>query len=174
MADPFIGEIRVFSFTFAPVGWAECRGQLMPITQNKALWSLIETRYGGDGKNTFALPNFEARAPISQGQGEGSSYDVGDEGGTFKVTLTEPELAGHSHPPLGTNEPAELQAPAEGRILARSSPGYAYHGEVTKNLVKMSPRATNSVGSGQPHDNTSPAIVLRYCIALQGVFPNRP
>lgn len=174
MADPFVSEIRVFSFNFAPHGWAECRGQVMPITQNKALWSLLETRFGGDGKNTFALPNFQARAPVSQGQGEGTNYEVGDEGGSFKVKLTEAELPRHTHTPKATNEPAELQAPAADRVLARSKPGYAYHGDVTKDLVKMNPQATTVAGSGNSHDNTSPAIVLRYCIALQGTFPNRP
>jgi len=170
--DNFIGEIRVFSFSFAPYGWAECNGQTMPVRQNPQLFALLGTRYGGDGTNFFGLPNLRDATAINQGAGQGlSRYGVGDKGGTPEVTLREAEMATHTHQPQATNEPADLPTPGPDRALARSAPGYAYQGEISKDLVRMSPQSTTPVGSGGPHNNMAPSLVLRFCIALRGAVP---
>jgi microcystin-dependent protein len=171
--DPFIGEIRAFGFTFAPKGWAECGGQLMPVSQHTALFSLLDIRFGGDGKSVFALPNLRARAPLGQGQGSGLSlYEVGDEGGALTVGQKESETA-HTHKARASNEAADLQAPAPDRVLSRSKPGYAYQGNATSELVQMSPQSTTFAGVGTPHSNISPCTVMRFCIALHGTYPPR-
>jgi microcystin-dependent protein len=173
--DPFIAEIRVFGFNFAPKGWAECSGQLMPVSQNIALFSLLETNFGGDGKSTFALPNLNAKAPVGQGQGQGlAPYEVGDEGGALTVALKSPETA-HTHQAQATSEPANVQAPGPDRVLARSTPGYAYQGNVSPpDLVKMNAQSTTFAGvPDTAHSNISPCTVLKFCIALQGTFPPR-
>jgi len=172
--DPFVAEIRVFGFNFAPPGWALCNGQLLPISQNTALFALLGTYYGGDGKTTFALPNLQGSAAVSQGQGPGlSQYFVGQEGGTPAVTLLQSEIPAHTHQAQASNEPAEVQAPAADRSLARSKPGYAYQSNTVDNLVQMSAQTTSVVGSSFPHENMPPALVLNFCIALQGIFPPR-
>lgn len=171
--DPFIAEIRAFGFTYAPKGWAECSGQLLPVSQNIALFDLLGTRFGGDGKSNFALPNLNAKAPVGQGQGPGlSPYEVGDEGGTLTVTLKESETA-HTHQAQASKEPANVQAPGPDRALARSTPGYAYQGNTSSELVRMNPQSTNFAGADAAHSNISPCTVMRFCIALQGVFPDR-
>jgi microcystin-dependent protein len=173
--DPFVAEIRVFGFTFAPRGWAECNGQLMPISQNTALFSLLGTNFGGDGKSTFGLPNFQGSAAIGQGQGSGlSSYFVGEDGGVPGVTLQSQEIPVHTHQAKATNEAAEVQAPAPDRALARSTPGYAYQGDTASKLVPMSFQSTTIVGSSFPHNNMPPSMPMMFCIALQGVYPQRP
>ena len=173
--DPFVAEIRAFGFTFAPKGWAECNGQLMPISQNTALFSLLGTSFGGDGRSTFGLPNLQGSAPIGQGQGSGlSPYFVGERGGVPGVNLLQAEIPIHTHQAKATNELAEVQAPASDRALARSTPGYAYQADTTGNLVQMSFQSTSMVGSSFPHNNMPPAMPLIYCIALQGVYPQRP
>ena len=173
--DPFLAEIRVFGFTFAPRGWAECNGQLMPISQNTALFSLLGTNFGGDGKSTFGLPDFQGSAAIGQGQGSGlSSYFVGEEGGVPGVTLQSQEIPTHTHQAKATNEAAEVQAPAPDRVLARSTPGYAYQGDTASKLVPMSFQSTSIVGSSFPHNNMPPSMPMVFCIALQGVYPQRP
>ena len=172
--DPFVAEIRVFGFNFAPPGWALCNGQLLPISQNTALFSLLGTYYGGDGKTTFALPNLQGSAAVSQGQGPGlSQYFVGQEGGTPAATLLQSEIPAHTHQAQASNEGAEVQAPAADRSLARSQPGYAYQSNTAGNLVQMSAQTTSVVGSSFPHENMPPALVLNFCIALQGIFPPR-
>lgn len=172
MADNFVGEIRVFGFDFAPNGWADCNGQILPIPQNQKLFSLLGNRYGGDGKANFALPNLKDSTVISQGKGENlSPYGVGDKGGVFEVTLAEREMAIHTHQGQATTEPADIQAPGPDRALARSTPGYAYQGEVSKDLVRMNPQTTTPVGSGGAHNNMPPAQVLRFCIAMVGEEP---
>lgn len=174
MADNFLGEIRVFSFSYAPVGWADCNGQTLPIPQNVQLFSLLGNRYGGDGRTNFALPDLQGAAVVSQGQGQGLlRYDVGDKGGAPDVTLRESEIPGHTHQGRASSEPADIQSPGPDRSLARSSPGFAYQGNASEDLVRMSPQASSTVGSGAPHNNMPPSQVLRYCIALQGIFPNR-
>src|SRR3979411_2652802 len=123
MADPFVAEIRIFPFNFAPKGWAWCNGQLMPISQNTALFSLLGTTYGGDGKSTFALPNLEGSSPMQQGTSTtGTTYDLGQPGGSDFVTLTQNEMPSHGHPINGNINPSNLAAPSPARSLARASP----------------------------------------------------
>lgn len=172
--DPFVAEIRVFGFNFAPKGWAFCDGQLLPISQNTALFSLLGTNFGGDGKSTFALPNFQGSAAISQGEGQGlSPYFVGEEGGAPYITLLQSEIPMHTHTAQASNEPAELQAPNPERALARSKPGFAYQSESSTKLVPMNFQSTTIVGSSLPHNNMPPYLTLNFCIALQGVYPPR-
>jgi len=157
--DPFIAEIRVFGFNFAPKGWAECDGQILPISQNTALFSLLGTNFGGDGKVTFGLPNFQGSAPIGQGEGPGlSPYYVGEEGGAPYVTLLQTEIPGHTHQAKGTNEVAEVQAPGPDRALSRSTAGSAWQSDTSTNLVQMSFESTSITGQSLPHNNMPPAM----------------
>lgn len=172
MADPFVGEIRVVGFNFAPTGWAQCNGQLLPISQNTALFSLLGTFYGGDGKSTFALPDLQGRAPVHQGQGPGlSEYTLGQEDGVETITLLQTEIPAHAHNALARNDPAELQAPAPDRAMARSTAGFAY--TLAAPDVTMSPQTLSLSGGSLPHNNLQPLLVMNYIIALQGVFPPR-
>jgi microcystin-dependent protein len=172
MADPFVAEIRIFPFNFAPKGWAWCDGQLMPLSQNTALFSLLGTTYGGDGKSNFALPDLQGRAPMHPGQGPGLSlHDLGETGGSETVTLLESEIPAHSHALRASSDPADVQQPSPARSLARSAPGFAY--------VAGSPNATLAAeahapaGGDAPHNNLQPYLTFYFAIALQGVFPPR-
>ncbi|MCW2708999.1 MAG: Tail Collar domain protein [Frankiales bacterium] len=174
MSDPFVAEIRVVSFNFAPTGWALCNGQLMPISQNTALFSLLGTFYGGDGKSTFALPNIAAMTVASPGQGPGlSERFIGEQIGSDTTALLVNEIPAHIHVVGASPDPGELSAPASDRILARSAPGFAYQSNSSSNVVGMSPTALGVSGGGLPHNNWSPVLVLNYVIALQGIFPPR-
>jgi microcystin-dependent protein len=173
VADPFVAEIRIFPFNFAPKGWAFCNGQLLPISQNTALFSLLGTTYGGDGKSTFALPDMQGNAPMHPGQGPGLSlHDLGETGGSETVTLLESEMPAHGHSVSGAVAPSTLNAPSNARGLARSVGGTVYQ---TSNagLVQMSPQALTPSGGDLPHNNLQPYLTLNFCIALQGVFPPR-
>jgi microcystin-dependent protein len=173
MATPFVAEIRVVGFNFAPVGWAQCDGQLLPISQNTALFSLLGTNYGGDGKSTFGLPNLQAMAAVSQGQGPGlSQYFVGQSAGSETVTLDQTDIPVHSHAVQTVPAPADLTNPGPARSLARSSPGNAYHSTAT-NLTPMAQEGLAPTGGGLPHNNMPPVLVLNFIIAMQGVFPPR-
>lgn len=173
MADPFVAEIRIFPFNFPPTGWAFCDGQLLPISQNTALFSLLGTTYGGDGKSTFALPDLQGRAPMHHGQGPGLSlHDLGETGGTPSVSLLESEMPFHAHALNVSSDPADLRQPTTARTLARSQSGFAY-GDPT-NLRNMSASALAYAGGGLPHNNMQPYLTLNFCIALQGVYPPRP
>jgi microcystin-dependent protein len=174
MSDPFVAEIRIFPFNFAPRGWAFCNGQLLPISQNTALFSLLGTYYGGDGKSTFALPNLQGSVPIQQGQSQfGTVYDIGQQGGTSSVTLLQSEMPLHNHPVLGNINQSQLATPGPTVSLARANPGQAY----TATLTNISPFSQNSSilpnGSGLAHNNMMPYLTLNFCIALQGIFPPR-
>jgi microcystin-dependent protein len=174
MADPFVAEIRVFAFNFAPKGWAFCDGQLLPISQNTALFSLLGTYYGGDGKSTFALPDVQGSAVIGQGQSPGlSDRFLGEIGGVQYVTLLQSEMPIHTHGLMGSIDDAQFQAPAPDRELATSNPGFAYQSNSTQNLVNMNLQELSIQGGGLPHNNLSPGLVLNFCIAMQGVFPPR-
>jgi microcystin-dependent protein len=174
MADPFVAEIRIFPFNFAPKGWAWCDGQLLPLSQNTALFSLLGTNFGGDGKSTFALPDFRGSAAISQGEGSGlSPYYVGEEGGVPYVTLQQTEIPAHTHQAKAAEEAAEFQAPNPERSLARSKPGFAWQSNTEKNQVPMNFQSTSFYGNSLPHNNMPPAMPLVFCIALQGVYPPR-
>lgn len=171
--NPYVGEIRIFGFNFAPLDWAECNGQLMPINQNQALFSLLGTTYGGNGQTTFALPNLQGMVPIHWGQGPGlSPYYLGETGGADTVSLLSSELPTHTHGALGHTGrgSSAVATPADGYALSISQGGDAYGAGST---VAMSPSQLAPAGSGQPHNNMMPTLGLMFCIALTGVFPPR-
>ena len=173
MADPFVAEIRIFPFNFAPKGWAWCDGQLMPLSQNTALFSLLGTTYGGNGKSNFALPDLQGRAPMHPGQGPGLSlHDLGETGGSETVTLLESEIPAHSHALRASSDDGDLKAPSPARSLARSIGGFAYQSS-TVGLQPMAPEALTPAGGDAPHNNLQPYLTFYFCIALQGVFPPR-
>lgn len=172
MAEPFVAEIRIFPFNFAPQSWAFCDGQLLPISQNTALFSLLGTTYGGNGKSSFALPDLQGRAPMHPGQGPGLSLrDLGETGGSDTVTLLESEMPAHSHAARGVVEASEENDP-EGAALAVAVNNPIYS-SVTSPQVAMSSSALSSAGGGLPHNNLMPYTTFNFCIALQGVFPPR-
>jgi microcystin-dependent protein len=174
MADPFVAEIRIFPFNFAPRGWAWCDGQLMPLSQNTALFSLLGTTYGGNGKSNFALPDLQGRAPMHPGQGPGLSlHDLGETGGSETVTLLESEIPAHSHQLRATLDDGDLGAPAPTRILGKSGGGTIYTSSTTGGVVPMAPEGLTPAGGDQPHNNLQPYLTFYFCIALQGVFPPR-
>ncbi len=172
MADPFVAEIRIFPFNFPPRGWAFCDGQLLPLSQNTALFSLLGTTYGGNGKSNFALPDMQGNAPMHPGQGPGLSlHDLGEIGGSETVTLLQSEMPAHSHAwNVQAGDPGEDRTPI-GEALARSVGGNLYGPAV--NLVTMAPQALAPAGGDQSHNNMMPYLTLNFCIALQGVFPPR-
>lgn len=174
MSDPFVAEIRIVPFNFAPRGWAFCSGQILPISQNTALFSLLGTTYGGDGKSTFALPNFVDRAPMHSGQGPGLSYhDLGETGGSATVTLSTSELPSHSHSVNSKSTAGNLSSPV-GNIWAggagRTPPPLYQNGAPN---VDMNSAAVGVAGGSSPHNNQQPYLGLSFIIALQGVFPPR-
>ncbi|MFO1495717.1 MAG: tail fiber protein [Lysobacterales bacterium] len=170
--DPFVAEIRMFPFNFAPRGWAWCDGQLLPLSQNTALFSLLGTTYGGNGKSNFALPDLQGRAPMHPGQGPGLSlHDLGEMGGTETVSLLESEIPSHSHAVNTTNQIGEDRVPNNTEAMARSTGGLLY-GAATS-LVAMSPNALTPAGGDAPHNNMQPYLTVYFCIALQGVYPPR-
>jgi microcystin-dependent protein len=174
VSSPFVAEIRIFPFNFAPTGWALCNGQLLPISQNTALFALLGTTYGGDGKSTFALPNLQGSSAMHPGQGPGLSlHDLGEVGGTDTVTLLQSEIPFHTHTLRGTNTTGDNPTPG-GNTLARPGSTNIYQQNSTANLVPMAPQALSIAGSSLPHNNLMPYLTLNFCIALQGVFPPRP
>jgi len=175
MADPFVAEIRIFPFNFAPKGWAWCDGQLLPLSQNTALFSLLGTTYGGNGKSNFALPDLQGRAPMHPGQGPGLSlHDLGETGGSETVTLLESEIPSHSHQVSTSNSAGD----EEGfKNPTNRSPGKLAGGKVlyaggSPNAM-FNPSALAPAGGDQPHNNLQPYLTCYFCIALQGVFPPR-
>ncbi|WHU04199.1 tail fiber protein [Sphingomonas sp. NIBR02145] len=174
MADPFVAEIRIFPFNFAPRGWAWCDGQLLPLSQNTALFSLLGTTYGGNGKSTFALPDMQGRAPMHPGQGPGLSlHDLGEISGTETVTLLESEIPNHTHTLRASVEDATQGTLANGVSLSTSTGGSLYQTTTNTNLATMSPQALSSAGGSAPHNNMQPYLTFYFCIAMQGVFPPR-
>jgi microcystin-dependent protein len=174
MADPFVAEIRIFPFNFAPKGWAFCDGQLLPLSQNTALFSLLGTTYGGDGKSNFALPNMQGNVPMHPGQGPGLSlHDLGETGGVETVTLLESELPAHQHRQMATVENGTQGTLTNGITLATSIAGQLYQTTTNANLVNMNFQSLSFAGGSQPHNNMQPYLTLNFCIALQGVFPPR-
>ncbi|MES2056446.1 MAG: tail fiber protein [Pseudomonadota bacterium] len=178
MSNPFVAEIRIFGFNFAPRGWAFCAGQILPISQNTALFSLLGTTYGGNGTSTFALPDLRDRAPMAPGQGPGlSDYVLGEQSGERDVTLLITEMPAHDHVlnaatlnPI--NQAQNVPTPNSGAQLGTSNPGNAYSSVATP-AVALANEALLPQGGGQPHDNLQPYLTLNFCIALQGVFPAR-
>lgn len=170
MSDQFLAEIRIFPFNFPPTGWAFCNGQIMPLSQNTALFALLGTTYGGDGKSTFALPNMLDNAPMQPGQGQGLSLrDLGEMSGTETVTLLVSEIPVHTHTLQGSFDDANNIEP-EGRYYGRGNPVYA----APAALGNMAFQSLAPAGGGLPHNNMQPYLTLNFCIALQGIFPQRP
>lgn len=176
MSDQFVGEIRAVGFNFAPVGWALCNGQLLPISQNTALFSLLGTQFGGDGRSTFALPNLQGLAPMNQGNGSGlTSRVMGETGGETAVTLFVAEIPAHSHTPVAAAASnAGIPTPniSFGNGGRGRSPAYAPPG-LASNLVQMNASAVGLTGGGQPHNNLPPYLTVCFIIAMQGIFPPR-
>ena len=164
MTDPFIGEIQLFPFGFAPRGWAQCNGQLLPINQNQALFSLLGTMYGGDGRTTFALPDLRGRAPLGVGPG----YDQGQRAGEELHTLFFSELPAHSHGANASSASPSTPSPAGAAWADTGANNYA-----ASPSAQMAGNAITPTGGGQPHENRSPYLALNFCIALVGVFPSR-
>ena len=182
--DPFVAEIRIFPFNFAPRGWAWCDGQLLPLSQNTALFSLLGTTYGGDGKTTFALPDLRGRVPMHPGQGPGlSPRNLGESIGSATVTLTAAEMPYHSHTvpcsstetgleaasTVSTETGSEAASPVFARTDSDRPPAYSS----SPPNVNMAPEALTPAGGGMPHNNMSPYLACNFCIALQGVYPPR-
>lgn len=169
--EPYIGTIMLFAGNFAPLGWAQCDGQLLPISQYEALFSLIGTTYGGDGQTTFALPDLRSRVPLHQGTGPGlSSYVMGEYGGAESVTLMSSQMAAHVHPALGNSGAGTQNNPASS-VWAGSS--LNIYGPGASADATMSPTAITISGGGQPHDNMLPYTVFNFCIALEGIYPSQ-
>lgn len=183
MSEPFIGQIELFGFTFPPRGWAFCQGQLQAISQNQALFSLLGTNYGGDGRTTFALPDLRGRIPIGQGQGSGlSGYTIGQVGGAEQVTLAPAQMPAHTHSLMvdaATAGSSNNNVPASNEVLGQSA-GKTHDGvkldislyNTAAPNAALDLRSVSTVG-GQPHENRMPYLALNFCIALQGIFPSR-
>lgn len=174
MADPFVAEIRIFPFNFAPRGWAFCDGQLLPLSQNTALFSLLGTTYGGNGKSNFALPDLQGRAAMQPGQGPGLSlHDLGESAGSETVSLLESEIPSHNHGLRPMNEGATGNQPATSFAARPFGRGNNLYTTATSPMVSMNANMLAPAGGDQPHNNMMPYLTLNFCIALQGVFPPR-
>ncbi|HKX83979.1 MAG TPA: tail fiber protein [Pyrinomonadaceae bacterium] len=165
MGTPFLGELKIISWNYAPRGWAFCNGQFLPINQNQALFSLFGTMYGGNGQTTFALPNLRGRVPIHVGNG----FTQGQAGGASSHTVTQSEMPQHIHPLNAISEPANTNVPANNTFLGAINNVYT----APANLVALAPGEIGSAGGSQPHENRQPFLVLNFIVALQGVFPSR-
>ncbi len=179
MANPFVAEIRLFPFSFVPSGWAWCNGQLLPLSQNTALFSLLGTTYGGNGSSTFALPDLRGMAPMQHGQGTGLTMrELGESGGSESVTLLQSEMPQHGHALNAAATPATYNRPSGDRVLAASLGGAAYSpalpGGGAPSPQSASAHLVAPVGGDYPHNNMQPYLALHFAIALQGVFPSRP
>jgi microcystin-dependent protein len=173
MSEPFLGEIRMFAFNFAPKGWAQCNGQLLPINQNTALFALLGTTYGGDGQTTFALPNLQSRVPIHQGQGGGlSSYIMGEPTGVETVALTASQMPVHTHL-VQCNTGGGNQASPSGNLPAVESTGTSLDYSNTAANATMNATMNQNAGGGVPHTNIQPVLCVNFCIAMSGIFPSR-
>ena len=167
MSEPFLSEIKIMSFGFPPKGWALCDGQLLPINQNQALFALLGTTYGGDGRVNFGLPNLQGRAPMHVGSG----HTLGERGGEAAHTLSISEVPTHVHVASASSAAANAGAPNNTRVLAQSAGANLY--AAATNLAAMAPNALANVGGSQAHMNMQPYLVLNFCIALQGIFPSQ-
>lgn len=178
MSSPFVAEIRMFGFNFPPTGWAFCNGQLMPISQNTALFSLLGTFYGGDGKSTFGLPNLQGNAAMQSGQGQGlSPRDIGETAGETAVTLVQTEMPGHPHTLNCYNAGGDQTDPTNtvwGSAMIGRQGTNLFTASIASNSTQMHPFALALSGGGLPHNNMPPYLTLNFCIALQGIYPSRP
>ena len=172
MGEPYIGEIRMFAGNFAPVGWMTCEGQLIPISENDALFNLIGTTYGGDGQNTFGLPDLRGRTPLHQGQGPGlQNYVIGQNAGVEQVTLTTQQLPVHNHAMLASNNPG-TQVNAAGNDIS-SSPSIKFFIEDIPPDASLNAGVLSPVGGSQPHENMQPFLTISYIISLFGIYPQQ-
>ena len=175
MSDPFVAEIRMFAGNFAPKGWATCDGQLLPISQNTALFSLLGTFYGGDGKSTFALPNLQGSTPLGQGQGPGlSDRFLGEESGTDNITLLTSEMPIHNHNWGGSFNVGDVPKGQPDVVLTQASSGQPYQTVSNANLTTMNFQTLTIAGGSLPHNNMMPFLTVLFIIAMQGIFPPRP
>ena len=165
MAQPYVGEIRMFAGNFAPAGWMFCEGQLLPISENETLFQLIGTTYGGDGESTFALPDLRGRLPLHQGNG----FILAETGGAEEITLTTSQMPAHTHPGLASGAPGTQSSPAN-LVLARDTGTDLYGADAP--FVNMSPQAIGPVGGSQPHTNFQPYLCVDFIISLFGLFPS--
>ncbi|HSR70077.1 MAG TPA: tail fiber protein [Acidobacteriota bacterium] len=173
MSEPFVAEIRIFAGNFAPRGWAFCNGQLLPIAQNTALFSLIGTTYGGDGRTTTALPNLQGRAPMHPGRGPGlTDRRLGQRGGVETVTLSEAEMPNHTHT-MRASDGRGRSGIAVGNVLAEPRDGLLYQTNTSANLVDMSDSSLSDTGGSQAHNNMQPYLTMNFIIALVGLYPSR-
>jgi len=168
MAQPYVGEIRMFAGNFAPAGWMFCEGQLLPISEYETLFNLIGTTYGGDGQSTFALPDLRGRIPIHMGNG----FTLAETGGVETVTLTVSQIPAHSHSALATNNPASSTAP-QGQVLASGSVSSTQPYGTDAPTAPLSPNTVGPVGGSQPHDNFQPYLCVDFIISLFGIFPSQ-
>ena len=168
MAQPYVGEIRMFAGNFAPAGWMFCEGQLLPISENETLFQLIGTTYGGDGQSTFALPDLRARTPIHVGSG----HTLGERGGEQAHTLSISELPTHTHAAQGSSAAADAAVPTGNLLAAVDNTTFASAYAGPSNLAAMAPSAVSNTGGSQAHLNMQPFLTLSFCIALQGIFPS--
>ncbi|HXG95063.1 MAG TPA: tail fiber protein [Blastocatellia bacterium] len=165
MAQPYVGEIRMFAGNFAPAGWMFCEGQLLPISENETLFQLIGTTYGGDGESTFALPDLRGRIPIHQGNG----FVLAETGGAEEITLTVQQIPAHSHALLASADPSSARSP-QNNVLGRTG-AEAYASEFTPQV--LSPQSMSAVGGSQPHTNFQPYLCIDFIISLFGIFPSQ-
>ncbi len=173
MGQPYVGEVRLVGFNFAPAGWQDCNGALLPISENETLFQLIGTTYGGDGQSTFAVPDLRGRIPVHQGTGAGASYIIGGTGGLEQVTLSSTQIPAHTHTPV-TAAAGQINGPT-GAILATSQStqaGVRQYSTNTTTTTNLHPLSMLPAGGNQPHTNVQPYLVLRYVISLFGIFPS--
>ena len=171
MPEPYVGEIRMFAGNFAPNGWMFCEGQTLPIAENEVLFQLIGTTYGGDGEETFNLPNLASRVPIHMGTGpDGTTYQLGEMAGTEQETLTVQQIPNHSHPLTASTAVAQNPEPTA-HVLAQSTGGFFYIEEVPD--APLNPNSVAPAGGSQPHENTQPFLCINFIISLFGVFPSQ-
>lgn len=168
MAQPYVGEIRMFAGNFNPAGWMFCEGQLLPISEYETLFNLIGTTYGGDGQSTFALPDLRGRIPVHMGDG----YVLAETFGTETVTLTTSQIPAHSHPLIVSNNNGSVTNPSGG-VLARNAATDGYSDDTSGGLVPLNPNSISAVGGSQPHDNMAPFICVSFIISLFGIFPSQ-
>lgn len=173
MSEPFLAQVTIMAFDFAPRGWAQCNGQLLPISQNQALFALLGTTYGGDGRVNFALPDLRGRGAVHFGSSGGNSTQLGERGGAEVVTLTSPQMPIHRHNLNTVTDFANSGAPGNALPAARARGGLAIYGPGGGADTAMNPVAVQNVGGSQPHNNMQPFGVLNFCIALQGIFPSQ-
>ena len=180
MSSPFLGEVRPWALNFAPRGWLMCQGQILPISQFTALFSLLGTIYGGNGTTNFALPDLRSRVPMKFGtDANGNNYVIGEQGGEEAVTITSFTLPIHNHAFSGTTSPADIKRPVTGSAFAQSttaqsvSPGNSFYAAADSHVVSMNPNTVQIYGAGLPHENRQPFLAINWCIAVQGIFPSR-